>query len=157
MGEAVDHSFSKMTKADIEAMVMFLRSVPPRTSPDFSLRSAPAPVSHKDGVTASLLGKKIFEGACVSCHGWSGESAVSPFATLTGSAAVNDPSATNVAQVVIGGSRRLLPAGAVPMPSFGPADSDDGIAAGAHYVTPPFWAKGSSLPAPGGGPLPHQG
>jgi mono/diheme cytochrome c family protein len=147
MGEAVDHSFSKMAKADIEAMVTFLRSVPPSTSPDFSLKSAPAPGSHKDGVTASLLGKRIFEGACVSCHGWSGESVVSPFATLTGSAAVNDPSATNVAQIVIGGTRRLTPDDAVSMPSFGHAYSDDEIAAVANYVTGRFGAKGSSLTA----------
>jgi mono/diheme cytochrome c family protein len=147
MGEAVDHSFSKMAKADIEAMVTFLRSVPPVMSPDFSVKSTPAPVSHKDGMTASLLGKKIFEGACVSCHGWSGESGVSPFATLTGSAAVNDPSATNVAQIVIGGTRRLTPDGALSMPSFGHAYSDDEIAAVANYVTARFGTKGSSLTA----------
>jgi mono/diheme cytochrome c family protein len=136
-----------MARDDIEAMVAFVRSVPPTTTSDFSVRSTPAPVSHKDGVTASLLGKKIFEGACVSCHGWTGESAVSPFATLTGSAAANDPSATNVAQVVIGGTRRLTPDGALPMPSFGHAYSDDEIAAVANYVTARFGAKASSLKA----------
>ncbi|WP_128970972.1 c-type cytochrome [Bradyrhizobium tropiciagri] len=147
MGEAVDHSFSKMTQADIEAMVAFVRSVPPSTTPDFALRSAPAPASHKDGVAANLLGKKIFEGACASCHGWTGESAVSPFATLTGSAAINDPSATNVAQIVIGGTRRLTPARALSMPSFGHVLSDDEIAAVSNYVTARFGAKGSSLTA----------
>jgi mono/diheme cytochrome c family protein len=147
MGEAVDHSFSKMAKADIEAMVTFLRSVPPNTSPDFFVKSVPAPVGHRDGVTASLLGKKIFEGACVSCHGWSGESAVSRFATLTGSAAVNDASATNVAEIVILGTKRLTPDGALSMPSFGHAYSDEEIAAVANYVTARFGAKGSSLTA----------
>jgi mono/diheme cytochrome c family protein len=147
MGEAVDHSFGKMTRADIEAMVTFVRTVPPSTTPDFSVKSAPAPVSHKDGVTANLLGKKIFEGACASCHGWTGESAVSSFATLTGSAAVNDPGATNVAQVVISGARRLTPDGALSMPSFRHAYSDDEIAAVANYVTARFGAKASSLTA----------
>ncbi|MGV7214649.1 c-type cytochrome [Bradyrhizobium sp. UFLA05-112] len=147
MGEAVDHSFSRMTKADIEAMVTFLRSVPPTMSSDVASKSAPAPVSHKDGVTASLLGKKVFEGACVSCHGWSGESAVSKFATLTGSAAVNDPSAMNVAQIVISGTRRLTPDSALSMPSFGQAFSDDEIAAVVNYVTARFGAKGSALTA----------
>jgi mono/diheme cytochrome c family protein len=136
-----------MTQADIEAMVTFVRTVPPSTTPDFSVKSAPAPVSHKDGVTANLLGKKIFEGACASCHGWAGKSAVSPFATLTGSAAVNDPGATNVAQVVISGARRLTPDGALSMPSFRHAYSDDEIAAVANYVTARFGAKASSLTA----------
>jgi hypothetical protein len=48
----------------------------------------------------------VFEGACVSCHGWSGESPVSPFATLTGAWAVNDPGATNIAQIVIADTKR---------------------------------------------------
>jgi mono/diheme cytochrome c family protein len=147
MGEAVDHSFSKMTRDDIEAMVTFLRSVPPSASPNFSLRSTPAPAAHREGVAANLLGKNIFEGACVSCHGWTGESAVSPLATLTGSAAVNDSTATNVAQIVIGGTRRFTPDGALPMPSFGHAYSDDEIAAVANYVTARFGSRGSSLTA----------
>jgi mono/diheme cytochrome c family protein len=147
MGEAVDHSFSRMSQVDIEAMVTFVRSVPPTSTPDFLAKSTSASDSHKDGVTTSLLGKKIFEGACVSCHGWTGTSAVSPFATLTGSAAVNDPSATNVAQVIISGTRRLTPDSALSMPSFGHAYSDDEIAAVANYVTARFGTKGSSLTA----------
>ena len=56
----------------------------------------------------------ILEDAGVaSCHGWSGESSTSPFATLTGARAMNDPSATNVAQIVISGTRRHTPDGAV--------------------------------------------
>jgi hypothetical protein len=30
-----------------------------------------------------LRGRMVFEGACVSCHGWTGESSMSPMATLT--------------------------------------------------------------------------
>jgi len=145
MGEAVDHSFSKMARTDIEAIATFLRSVPPITSHDFSVKSAPAPASHKDGVTANLRGKRIFEGACVSCHGWTGESEISPLATLTGSAAVNDLTATNVAQIVIGGTKRLTPDSALSMPSFGHAYSDDEIASVANYVTARFGAKASVL------------
>jgi len=56
----------------------------------------------------------------VSCHGWSGESPVSSMATLTGSWAVNDPGATNVAQIVISGTKRHVPEDrACRCPSFG--------------------------------------
>jgi mono/diheme cytochrome c family protein len=89
----------------------------------------------------------VFEGACVSCHGWTGESSISPFATLTGSWAVNDPSATNVAQIVISGTRRHTPANAVSMPAFGNAYSDDEIAAVANYVTARFGTKPSRMTA----------
>ena len=147
MGEAVDHSFSRMSSADLKAMVVFLRSVPPVGSSEAAVRPSPASASHRDGATANAPGKKVFEGACVSCHGWTGESTVSPFATLTGSAAVNDSSATNVAQIVVGGTKRLTPDGVLSMPSFGHAYSDNEVAAVANYVTSRFGAKGSSLTA----------
>ena len=89
----------------------------------------------------------MFEGGCVSCHGWTGEGAVSPMATLTGAAAVNDPSGNNVAQIVLWGTTRLTPDGALSMPAFGHAYSDDEIAAVANYVTARFGAKGASLTA----------
>ncbi len=148
MGEAVDHSFSQLAAEDIRAVVAYLRSVPPVTSTDLPATPAPpAPASHKDGGTADARGKMVFEGACVSCHGWTGESAVSPTATLTGAGAVNDPTATNVAQIVISGTRRYTPDGALSMPAFGNAYSDDEIAAVANYVTARFGAKGSKLTA----------
>jgi mono/diheme cytochrome c family protein len=148
MGEAVDHSFSQLAAEDIRTIVAYLRSVPPVTSTDLPATPAPpAPSSHKDGGTADARGKMVFEGACVSCHGWTGESAVSPTATLTGAGAVNDPAATNVAQIVISGTRRYTPDGALSMPAFGNAYSDDEIAAVANYVTARFGAKGSKLTA----------
>jgi mono/diheme cytochrome c family protein len=149
MGEAVDHSFSQLAPEDIRAVVTYLRSVPAIASPDLPAPLAPpAPASHKQGGgTADPRGKMVFEGACVSCHGWTGESSISPFATLTGAWAVNDPSATNVAQIVISGTRRLTPEGAVAMPAFGNAYSDEEIADVANYITARFGSKGSQLTA----------
>jgi len=146
MGEAVDHSFRYLAPADIGAIVAYLRSVPAIASPDLPATSAPvAPASHRDGVTADARGKMVFAGACVSCHGWSGESAISPLATLTGAAAVNDPSAVNVAQIVISGTTRSTPDGALSMPAFGNAYSDTEIAALANYVTGRFGASASRI------------
>jgi len=148
MGEAVDHSLSKLAPEDIKAIVAYLRSVPPIASPDLPATPAPvAPASHKEGQTADARGKIVFQQACASCHGWSGESPVSPMATLTGVWAVNDPAATNVAQIVISGTKRHTPDGALSMPAFGNAYTDDEIAAVANYVTARFGAKGSKLTA----------
>jgi mono/diheme cytochrome c family protein len=72
---------------------------------------------------------------------------VSPLATLTGAAAVNDSQATNVAQIIMIGTRRFTPDGALSMPAFGRAYSNDEIAALTNYVTARFGAKGSSLTA----------
>jgi mono/diheme cytochrome c family protein len=123
--------------------------VPATASPDLPATVAPpAPASHKDGGgTPDPRGKMVFQGACVSCHGWTGESPLSPFATLTGAWAVNDPTATNVAQIVISGTKRRVPDNAISMPAFGSAYSDTEIAAVANYVTARFGAKGSQLTA----------
>ena len=148
MGEAVDHSLSKLAPEDIKAIVAYLRSVPAVASTDLPASRAPAaPSSHKEGPTADARGKVVFQQACVSCHGWSGESAVSPTATLTGAWAVNDPAATNVAQIVISGTKRHTPEDALSMPAFGHAYTDDEIAAVANYVTARFGARGSKLTA----------
>jgi mono/diheme cytochrome c family protein len=148
MGEAVDYSFSQFAPEDIRAIVVYLRTVPAVASTDLPATLAPpAPASHKEGPTADARGKKMFEGACVSCHGWTGESSVSPFATLTGAWAVNDPGATNVVQIVISGTKRLTPDGALSMPAFGNAYSDDEIAAVSNYVTARFGSQGSKLTA----------
>jgi mono/diheme cytochrome c family protein len=149
MGEAVDHSFSQFAAEDIRAIVAYMRSVPAVTSSDLPATLAPpAPASHKEGKppeTADARGKRMFEGACVSCHGWTGESPISPFATLIGTWAVNDPAAVNVAQIVISGTKRFTPDGVLSMPAFGKAYSDDEIAAVANYVASRFGAAGTSV------------
>jgi mono/diheme cytochrome c family protein len=147
MGEAVDQSFSQMTPQDIKSLVVYLRSVPAAGSPAFgAARTTPAAESYRIGpATADARGRVVFEQACASCHGWSGVSPLSPWATLTGAQAVNDPSATNVAQVVISGTRRSTPEGPVTMPAFGAAYSDAEIAAVANYVTARFGRSRSRL------------
>jgi mono/diheme cytochrome c family protein len=148
MGEAVDHSFSRMAAEDIHALVVYLRTVPPIVSSDLSASSQPpAPASHRQGGTSDPRGKMVFEGACVSCHGWTGESPISPLATLTGAAAISDPSATNIAQIVISGTIRQRPDGAISMPAFGNAYSDAEIAAVTNYVAARFGGKAARMTA----------
>jgi mono/diheme cytochrome c family protein len=148
MGEAVDLSLSHLTPSDVGALVVYLRSIPPIATPDQPPpvpRAAPA--APKLGIAAGFdpKGKRIFEGVCASCHSWTGQGSLTPWATLTGSRAVNDPTATNVAQVVIEGVNRRTPSGPVFMPAFGRAYSDDEIAAVANYVTARFGGKASSV------------
>jgi mono/diheme cytochrome c family protein len=145
MGEAVDQSFSAMRPSDIQALVAYVRSVPAVTSDLPATLAPPAPASPKEGATANAAGKKVFEQACVSCPSWTGVSALSPFATISGTRAVNDVSATNVAQVVLSGTVRHTPEGVVSMPAFGAGYSDADIAAVVNYVTARFGAAPSNL------------
>jgi mono/diheme cytochrome c family protein len=147
MGEAVEFSLSHLAPEDIRAVAVYLRSVPAISSTDLPATLAPpAPESHRMGVAAAdPRGKRMFEGACASCHDWTGVSPVTPLATLTGARAVNDPSAANVVQVVISGTKHETPDGAVAMPGFGNTYSDAEIAAVANYVTARFGTKGATL------------
>jgi mono/diheme cytochrome c family protein len=150
MGEAVDRSLSKLAPSDIAALVVYLRSIPAIESRRMPApKSAPAPASHREGVTADLdpRGKQIFEGACASCHDWTGVSPLTHMATLSGVRAVNDPTATNVAQIVLSGERRNTGGQPVFMPAFGSAYSDDEVAAVANYVTARFGAEASGITA----------
>ncbi len=156
MGEAVAESLSRLAPEDIKAIVAYVRSVPATVS-DLPAQLAPAaPASHMDGFAANERGKKIYEGACMSCHNWSGIADISPYATLTGSRAINDPAGTNVAQIVISGSASASVNGSPNMPAFGDAYSNQEIADVANYVTARFGTKGSSLTEKDVATLRHQ-
>jgi mono/diheme cytochrome c family protein len=148
MGEAVDESLSHLKPGDITAMVTYLRSVPGVVTSDLpEPRSTPAAAAQLAAADSNAHGKEVYEGACAGCHGWTGVSPVIPFATLTGTRSVNDPSANNVAQVIIGGGHRHLAIDANNMPAFGATYSDAEIAAVANYVTALYGAKGADLTA----------
>ncbi len=157
MGEAVEASFRHMTASDIRAIVTYLRSVPPVSSPDTPATLAPpASPSHRFPPDLDPRGKMIFAGSCMSCHSWTGKSAIWAEATLTGARAVNDPTATNVAQVVIGGASHDTAHGRVFMPAFGTILSNEEVAAVSNYVTARFGSQGSQITAKDVGALRDQ-
>jgi len=149
MGEAVDKSLIHLEPQDIEALAVYLRTIPPVADPDLPApKTAPAAASYRDGVAqADSRGRAIFAGACQGCHGWTGESPVLSYASFNGARAVNDPSARNVAQAILHGVTRDGPSGTVVMPAFGDAYSDAEIAAVANYVTARFGAAPSAITA----------
>jgi mono/diheme cytochrome c family protein len=146
MGEAVDASLQYLKPSDITAMVTYLRSVPGIVTSGLPEPRSTLAEPALAATDANARGKEVYEGACVGCHGWTGVSPVIPFATLTGTRSVNDPTANNVAQIIIGGGRRHLP-DANNMPAFGTTYSDTEIAAVANYVTARYGVKGSQLTA----------
>jgi mono/diheme cytochrome c family protein len=145
MGEAVAESFRYLAPEDVQAIIAYVRSVPATPSDLPGTLALAAPASHREGVSTTLHGKGTFEGACVSCHNWTGVADLSPYATLIGSRAVNDPSGTNVVQVVLSGAATTSDTEIIRMPAFGAAYSNQEIADVANYVTARFGAKGSSL------------
>jgi mono/diheme cytochrome c family protein len=149
MAQAVYLSFEKMTPSDIRAIATYMHSVPAIASSNLpAAKTDPAPANAKQGTVADAdpRGKQVFEGACASCHDWTGTSPLDSRATLIGSRAVNDPTAVNVAQMVLAGSKWHTD-GALAMPAFGAAYNDREIAAVANYVTARFGVRASSLTA----------
>ena len=135
MAEAVGYSLRHLTSADLDALATYVSSVPAQAGNLPPVKAEPASPDYRQGPTTLALGQHIYEGACVSCHAWSGQSRLVPAMTLTGDRAVNDPSGLNVARVVLQGS--ALEGGAA-MPGFGAAYSNAEIAAVVNYVTSRF-------------------
>jgi mono/diheme cytochrome c family protein len=150
MGEAVDNSLRFLTQGDITAMVTYLRSVSPIATSDLpEPKAGAAPASYAEGVAANVdpRGKAVYAGACAGCHDWTGVSPVIPYATLTGVRSVNDPTATNVVQIILSGAHRRVSDAGTTMPGFGSAYSDVEIASLANYVTARFGAQPSAVTA----------
>ena len=147
MGEAVDLSLMHLTPGDIDAMVAYLRSVPALPAKDLPNTLAPPPASPPNAIaSADHLGKRIFESACASCHAWDGKGALRPSAALTGDRAVNDPTATNVVQIVLAGKEGSTANGHAMMPAFGSGYTNIEIAAVVNYVTDRFGAPSNVKP-----------
>jgi len=150
MGEAVEYSLRYLTPADASAIAAYVATVPAVTGENQpSVKTKPAPTDHSMGVAAAVdpRGKEVYEGACASCHDWSGLSPIVGYADLVGARAVNDPTATNLVQIVLAGSSRQSVHGSLYMPDFGSAYSDTEVAAVANYVTARFGSTPSGVTA----------
>jgi mono/diheme cytochrome c family protein len=150
MGEAVEYSLRYLTAADAAAIAAYVATVPAVRGENQPLvKKEAAPSDHSAGVVAAVdhRGKEVYEGACASCHGWSGLSPILGYADLVGTRAVNDPTATNLVQIVLGGSSRTNVHGGLYMPDFGRAYSDSEVAAVANYVTARFGSTPSTVTA----------
>lgn len=152
MAQAVHLSLQNMTASDVHAITTYVRTVPAVSSPDLPApKVARASLYPGQADTADeklTMGRHLFAGNCSGCHTWTGANDFVPYATLTGTRAVNDPSATNVALAILRGASPLPAAGAIAtMPSFGAAWNDDQIAAVSNYVIARFGAQPSSISA----------
>jgi mono/diheme cytochrome c family protein len=151
MALAVHLSFQKLTPSDVSAIVTYIRSVPPVSSPDLpapKLETASAVPSEHAAAESNPRGHLMFASMCAGCHTWTGTGSYVPYTTLTGNRAVNDPTATNVALAVLHGASALPSSGEIAaMPAFAAAWTDDEIADVSNYVIARFGAKPSSITA----------
>ncbi|MBB3979706.1 mono/diheme cytochrome c family protein [Rhizobium azooxidifex] len=151
MREAIDLSLSKLPKSDIDAIVAYLRTVPAVAGdPDLmAVRRKDEELTAVSTQVSSVTqrGKRIYAGACASCHGWNGEGQFNPRAAILGGHALSDPTASNVVRVVLQGSSDHEAAPGKIMPAFAKIYSDEDVAALANYVVEHFSGQAGTVTA----------
>jgi mono/diheme cytochrome c family protein len=130
MADAVSHSTSRMTDADIAAIASYLKD-----SGEGGPASRPDPVAAGD--TAMRAGAAIYKDSCAACHKDSGQGEVQLFPRLAGSALVQSDDPTTLERVVLQGTRAVSTSGAPTapaMPAFDWRFDDAQVAAVLTYI-----------------------
>ncbi len=133
-------------------MAVYLKTVPGKgRGPEPALTAASMTQSSDIGPPksedAGTQGRRIFEGACASCHAWNGRGQQTELTALRGLRSVSDPDGRNVVQTVLRGGRVDAPQGRAWMPAFGRAYSDAEVAAVSNYVIAHFGGQTGKVTA----------
>ncbi len=145
MAEAIDHSFQYMTDADLRAMAVYLKSVPPiaedgvkkpvdswgRAHADFaSVRGKPWPENPDE-----LNGPQLFDAYCAACHQASGQGTFDrQMPALYQNTATGRLQTNNLVMVILEGIHRVSQGYEVRMPGFAHELSDQQIATLSNYL-----------------------
>ncbi len=130
MAEVVLHSTQHLDEADLRAMAVFLKSLPPAQP-----TTAPALAPPAAGVVQR--GARIYGEQCAQCHGERGEGVAGAYPRLAGNRAITLPVTANLVQVTIHGAYPPATAGQprpYGMPPFALTLSDADIAAALTFV-----------------------
>jgi mono/diheme cytochrome c family protein len=152
MGEAVEHSFSKMTDADVAAITTYVHTVPAvedgSKQPRGSWGKPATDVTRLRGVAMSegtIDPARLFLGNCASCHQAPGKGTPDGYyPPLMHNTTVGASNPNNLMQVILHGVHRTTSNSDVGMPGFAVQLSNDQIAALTNYVTTQFGNPASS-------------
>lgn len=172
MADAIEHSFRYLTQDDINAIVAYLRTVPPVGNQSDAQPSWGAtqskPVAwdsfetggsknnqpgYRDSTTTD--GALLYSNNCAACHGINGEGSDDHyFPSLTHNTAVGAKDPSNLVMAIVDGIHRKGADGEAVMPAFGEKDqmihswlSTAQIAAVTNYVTEHFGYGNAGLTA----------
>lgn len=128
MAEEVDHSSSRMPKDDLEAIAVYLKSLPGQ---DDDAKPVDA------GDPAMQAGEAIYRDSCAACHRIDGSGIPTLFPALKGSSGVQSREPTSLVRVVLDGAKSVAtdkaPTGPA-MPSYGWQLQDAQVAAVLTYI-----------------------
>ncbi|WP_062763351.1 cytochrome c [Falsirhodobacter sp. alg1] len=164
MAEAVEYSLQHLVDDDIDAIVTYLRSLPARDSDTPAAPAATAadtvfaPWARADDranhrLPADAGGAELYESACASCHGLTGEgSADGTYPALQGNLTLDNGQGANLLSTILHGVTREVDGKHTLMPGFGPDSQvqkldDTQIAALANYTGQAFGKADGSITA----------
>jgi len=96
MAEVVLHSTQYLSEPDLQAMAIYLKSLP-------QVEPAPSTAAAAAGSAASPQGADIYDKNCASCHGDDGQGVPGAYPALAGNRAVLMANTANMVQVVLHG------------------------------------------------------
>lgn len=144
MAEVVNHSLRHLTPEDIQAMVVYLKSVPAQPA-DVKRPENRALANEPPAETEHPLGQKLFADSCASCHQWDGSGSQSDYAALRGLRTLNDPQGLNLVQVILNGDALHGPTGHHLMPAFSRHFNDREVSALSNFMLSHFGSQPGDL------------
>ncbi|MBG9387804.1 c-type cytochrome [Caenimonas aquaedulcis] len=141
MADVVKQSTQHLAPADLQAMAVFLKSLPEGTAHEQKSSAL------EMGPRMAERGAKVYEQHCVQCHGARGEGVPGAYPALAGNRALRLPVTSNLVQVVLGGGFPPATAGnprPFGMPPYATVLSDADVAAVISHVR---HAWGNNAPA----------
>jgi mono/diheme cytochrome c family protein len=157
MAEVIEHSLQHLTPDDIQSLVRYMRRIAPDqgdvaqgvsvTLESPAIKASSAVLPGASSASDNQRGQRLFDGDCAGCHQWNGVGRQTPYASLAGSRAVNDPSGHALIQVVLNGTTLEVQGRKQLMPGFGSTYSDADIAAVTNYVLAHFGDKQGQVTA----------
>ena len=133
MAEVVRQSLQHMSTADVQAMAVYLKSLPGPAQP---AQRAPRDTSEQARQQLAL-GAKLYEAQCASCHQADGKGVPPGYPPLAGNRALTTVSAVNAIRLVLNGGFAPGTKGnprPYGMPPFGPVMDDAEVAAVVTYL-----------------------
>jgi mono/diheme cytochrome c family protein len=134
MAEVVGSSLQYLHDDDVNAMAVYLKSLPQQTKPS---PRAPDSIRPEDKKTFLERGQKIYDNQCASCHQANGEGVSGIYPAFAGSNAIRSPIATNAIRIVLNGGYPPSTGGnprPYGMPPFGQTMNDEDVAAVVSYI-----------------------
>ncbi|MEO9214626.1 MAG: cytochrome c, partial [Rhodanobacter sp.] len=130
MADVVATSTQHMSDDDLQAVAIYLQSLPPRTQPveETQLFNARAIVQQ---------GEKVYVQHCADCHGKDGSGVAGVYPPLNGNSSVTEPAGINATRMVLlGGFAPVTAANPRPysMPPFAQQLSDSDVSAVVSYM-----------------------